>query len=183
MSVHLQQQLDNFISATQALSDKHGQPLLIEYDSDWPSACYQGRADNGEKVPWKPVRQSGGNSFSNVESALEITLNPQFCEFFTRYYSDNLCANAPQGNCELLQVWNDDDFERLQQNIIGHVLMKRRLKQQPTLFFALTDEEDTILSVLNETGEVVVEKVGKPAGESIAPSLASFLETLTPQLP
>lgn len=183
MSVHLHQQLDNFINATLSLSEEKHQPLVIEYDSDWPSACYQSSAKDGEIVNWKPVRQSKSNGFGNVESALDMSLDPQFCAFFCRYYSDNLLASAPQGSCELLQVWNDEDFERLQQNIIGHVLMKRRLKQQPTLFFALTDEEDTILSVLNNTGEVVVERVGKPAGEVIAPSLASFIELLTPQLP
>lgn len=183
MSVHLQQQLDLFVTSTLALSEEEGQPLRIEYDSNWPSDCYQGTADNGKMVEWKPAKQAGTNSFRNVEQALDITLNPQYCAFFTRYYSHNLLAMAPQGSCELLQVWNDHDFQRLQENVIGHVLMKRRLKQQPTLFFALTDEEDTILSIRNDTGEVMVEQVGKSPVDVVSPSLASFIETLTPQLP
>ena len=183
MSVHLQQQLDIFVTSTLALSEKERQPLRIEYDGTWPSDCYQETADDGKMVQWKPVKQPGNNSFSNVEEALQVTLDPQYCAFFTRYYSHNLLAMAPQGSCELLQVWNDHDFQRLQENVIGHVLMKRRLKQQPTLFFALTDDEDTILSVSNDTGEVMVEQVGKPPSDVVAPSLASFIETLTPQLP
>ncbi len=50
------------------------------------------------------------------------------------------------------------DFERLQQNLIGHILMKQKLKQAITLFFAVTDEDDIILSVNNNTGEVWAEK-------------------------
>ncbi|GGW73034.1 SecY-interacting protein [Alteromonas halophila] len=183
MSAYLEQQLDSFITSTLALSENERQPLRIEYDSTWPSPCYQQTRDDGKMVEWKPVKQTEHNSFANVEEALEVNIDRQYADFFTRYYSHNLLATAPQGSCELLQVWNQDDFQRLQQNIIGHVLMKRRLKQQATLFFALTDEEDTILSVLNDTGEVVVERVGKPPSDIIAPSLASFLEILTPQLP
>jgi len=60
-------------------------------------------------------------------------------------------------------------------------LMKKRLKQAPTLFFALTDEDDFVLSVLNETGEVVLEQVGRPPKEIISPSLGDFIATLSPR--
>jgi SecY interacting protein Syd len=89
-------------------------------------------------------------------------------------------AKAAQGACELLQVWNEEDFERLQQNLIGHLLMKQRLKQSPSLFFGLTDEEDFILTVINDTGEVALEQVGKPAQEILAPTLAHFIAQLSP---
>ena len=79
-----------------------------------------------------------------------------------------------------MQIWNDDDAERLQQNLIGHVLMKRQLKQPETLFFALTDEEDFIVSVDNASGQVVLEQVGKPAQQVLAQDLAEFLATLQP---
>ena len=62
-------------------------------------------------------------------------------------------------------------------------MMKRRLRQPVTLFFALTDDENFILSVDNETGEVVLEPVGKPATQVIASSLAAFIEGLTPIAP
>ena len=75
---------------------------------------------------------------------------------------------------------SEEDFERLQQNLIGHLLMKQRLKQPPTLFFGLTDEDDFILSVDNASGEVVLEQVGKLPTRCLAPDLATFVDGLTP---
>ena len=60
--------------------------------------------------------------------------------------------------------------------------MKQRLGQAPTLFFGLTDEEDFILTVVNESGEVALEQVGKEPSQILAPSLAAFLERLTPTM-
>ena len=171
-------ELDQFVARYISM---HEDALLTTYDANWPSECYAERKEDGENVHWKPVIQNDGNVFTNVEAALNITLNKAYCDFFTRYYSHNLPAIAPRGNCELLQAWNKDDFERLQQNTIGHLMMKARLKQAPTLFFAVTDEEDFILSVLNSTGEVVLEQVGQPPKEVIAPDLPTFIAGLAPR--
>ena len=190
MTLTITEQLDNFVSSYVEL----GEPdkLVIPYDEEWPSECYvenesgmarnHGNSKERGMVAWRPVRQTETLSFSNVEDAMSLTLDPQYCVFFTRYFSDSLKATAPQGECELLQVWNKDDFERLQQNLIGHLLMKQRLNQAPTLFFGLTDEEDFILTVVNETGEVALEQVGKPAQKILAPSLAHFIADLSPRL-
>ncbi|MCU7554913.1 SecY-interacting protein [Alteromonas sp. ASW11-19] len=172
--------LQDFVARYQSAAQQAGQPLSTEYDSAWPSPCYQGSGAEGEQVRWQPTPQAGNLSFHNVEEALSISLNPQYCEFFTSFYSDNLTAKAEQGACELLQVWNEQDFERLQQNLIGHLLMKQRLKQAPTLFFAVTDEEDFILTVDNASGAVMLEQVGKPPQQQVADDLASFIRTLEP---
>ncbi|MCW8091682.1 SecY-interacting protein [Alteromonas sp. ASW11-130] len=178
MSDGIKRQLDRLIEDTILISQQQEQPLTIEFDPQWRSACYLQEAAEGELVSWQPVRQQGECNFSQLEKALDLELNPQFCDYFTRYFSNNLLAQAPEGYCELLQVWNGDDFERLQENLIGHVLMKRRLKQPVTLFFALTDEEDFMLSVENHSGNVVLEPVGKPASRVIAPSLSAFIASL-----
>lgn len=181
MALSIHNQLDQFVSDFISLHQTGDKELLTEYDSQWLSPCYLASANEGDLVRWLPCRQRDNHSFDNVETALNISLNPEYCEFFTRYYSNNLPAVAKQGQCELLQVWNSDDFERLQQNLIGHLLMKQRLKQTPTLFFALTNEEDFILSVQNDTGEVVLEQVGRPPQEIIAPNLSAFIASLNPQ--
>jgi SecY interacting protein Syd len=80
----------------------------------------------------------------------------------------------------LLFAWNKDDFERLQENLIGHILMKRRLKQEETVFFAVTDEEDMIISVDNASGSVWVERVGCKPHKQLSDSLAQFISQLTP---
>ena len=178
MALTISAQLDKFVSSYV----EQAEGLKIAFDSEWPSPCYETTAQDGELVRWSPTLQSPVQSFSNVEEALSLKLNPDYCEYFTRYYSDNLKANAPQGRCELLQVFNFEDFERLQQNLIGHLLMKQRLRQAPTLFFGLTDEEDFILTVVNESGKVALEQVGKEPSQILAPSLAVFIEQLTPAI-
>jgi SecY interacting protein Syd len=197
MGLTISEQIDKFVSSYVDAAGESG--LKVVYEANWSSPCLEQTAtigasapSEGEMVSWAPRMQSRTqdemhkgiqerqNSFSNVESAMSLSLHPDFCEFFTRYYSANFTATAEQGQCELLQVWNDEDFEGLQQNLIGHLLMKQRLKQTPTLFFGLTDEEDFILSIVNDTGEVALEQVGKEPQQIVAPNLAAFLASLTP---
>ena len=178
MALTISEQLTKFVSSY--VEEAKSEGLKIVFDSDWPSPCYQEAAEDGDFVRWKPTLQTPKLSFDNVEEAMSLKLHPDYCSYFTVYYSDNLKAKAPQGNCELLQVFNHEDFERLQQNLIGHLLMKQRLKQAPTLFFGLTDEEDFILTVVNDSGEVALEQVGREPTQILAPSLAEFLAQLTP---
>lgn len=182
MENNIQDSLDAFIRRYLAAHDDAQKTLKIEYDASWPSPCYQSEAQEGEWVNWRPVKQSSPLSFQNIEDALSLKLDKQYCEFFSRYWSEPLNAKAEDGLCQLLQVWNQDDAERLQENIIGHVLMKQRLKQTPTLFFGLTDAEDVILCVNNDTGEVVVEHVGKEPSRVLAKDLSTFLSGLTPAI-
>jgi SecY interacting protein Syd len=66
--------------------------------------------------------------------------------------------------------------------LVGHILMKRRLKQPETLFIALTDEDDFILTVDNASGEVVLEQVGLLPKEVVAPNLEVFIQSLQPSV-
>ena len=137
------------------------------------------------EVYWRPVDIERGHklNFDNVETALEMTLHPDIKTYFTTLYSENLDATCEEGNLSLLFAWNKDDFQRLQENLIGHILMKQRLKQAETVFVAVTDEEDMIISVENDTGTVWVERVGCKPHKKLADSLAQFINTLTPIMP
>lgn len=180
MNQEVSDALDGFVHKLlqQAQIDKT--PLFIEYDPQWPSACYLQQVNVGENVAWQPVRQTDDVDWTDFESALDFSLHPSIKDYFKCYWSDNLQAKHALGRLELIQVWNEADFERLQQNLIGHVLMKRRLKQKETLFFALTDQEDEILSIDNTTGEVVLEQVGLEPKKVIAANLASFILAIDP---
>lgn len=171
--------LDNFIE-TYRNTALQNDALQIDYDSEWHSECVQNPPENGQVAQWRPILQGTVNTFAAMAEALELSIPIEFELLFTRYWSEHLDATAEQGDLTLLQVWNQDDFERLQQNLIGHVLMKRRLKQPETLFFAVTDQEDFIISLEHHSGHVVVEQVGKKPHIKLADSLLAFIQTLKP---
>ena len=168
-----------YLSSYQA---KYQHLPLIEKDEKWPSPCLSGDYDGNHQY-WQPSEIRVSISFDNVEEALEITIHADFKTYFTTLYSDTLDANCIEGALSLLFAWSEDDFQRLQENLIGHVLMKQKLKQPLTLFFALTDDDNIILSLNNDNGEVWVEKVGCEAHKKVADSLTSFMNMLTPRIP
>lgn len=195
-----EESFDSLIKEYISASNSENQGLLTHFESDWPSPCIEEFNDDYDSltqdqvVDWQPVSRaqlakqsidshsnSLGINLNNLESGLELILPKQVHALFCRYFSHDINASAPQGDLTLLQAWNEEDFDRLQKNLIAHVLMKRRLKQADTVFFALTDKEDMLLSVLVETGEVVLEVVGKEPHEVVSPDLTSFMQTLKPR--
>lgn len=179
MSKTIEQALDAFICRFLQHFENQNTPLQTEYDEAWPSPAIQKRVSD-DLCEWHPVLQAADNSLAQLEKGLDIKVSPQLQSYYCRYWSDNIDSQTDRGGLQLLFVWNQDDFIRLQENLIAHVLMKRKLRQRDTLFFAVTDEDDWILSVLNDTGEVVLERVGQEPQEVLAPDLASFLDTLNP---
>lgn len=171
----LQQNWQEFVSRWRELNN-----LSIEPDSEWPSPCEYEQDGNWFWRPVKQEEQGENNDFSNVESAIGYPLDSQYTSFFCQFYSDNLDAEHDNGPLQYLQAWSKQDFERLQQNLIGHLLMKQRLKQTPTLFFALTDEEDLNIVVDNVSGSVCLEYVGQEPHKTIAKDLATFISQTRP---
>ncbi|TPH12549.1 SecY-interacting protein [Litorilituus lipolyticus] len=160
---------------------------IIERDEAWISPCEKPK--NEEENYWQPTALTdfllpetiaAELNFENVESALELSLHPDIKTYFSTMFSEALEAHCADGELSLLFAWNMDDFVRLQENIIGHVLMKKRLKQPVTIFFAVTDEEDIIISLNNETGEIWAERVGCLPHKKLSDDLVSFLEQLSP---
>ncbi|WP_158770878.1 SecY-interacting protein [Paraglaciecola sp. L1A13] len=185
MPLTVNQALDEFIQRFIRFSKTHPEVTTMEYDADWPSVCYRTGTDetSGNLISWEPVLRDQITDFSELSAALELTLHPDVAMFYTRYWSDNIFAQHPSGPLQILQAWNEDDLSRLQQNIIGHILMKRRLRQPETIFIALTDQEDFILSVDNQTGAVMLEQVGLQPKEQVSSNLATFLSEIEPTLP
>ncbi|TRX57068.1 SecY-interacting protein [Thalassomonas sp. M1454] len=176
LSNSIEQLLQQFIDTVQATK---GALPEVEQDSEWISPCEQGQINAEGIIAWQPVAVDDELGFENVEKAIGYTIHNDIKTFFTSFYSDVIPAKCEHGELELLFTWNKDDFERLQQNIIGHLLMKQRLKQEPTLFFAVTDEDDINLVIKNDSGEVWVEPVGCEPKTLIAASLQEFIGTLS----
>lgn len=167
---------DSFVEKYQS---DHQQLPSVERDNDWLSPCEQDQL-NEQDVYWKPVKIDVELSFDNVEKALGLTIHQDIQDYFTCVYSESIDAECEEGKLSLLFPWNKDDFERLQQNLIGHIMMKQKLKQNITLFFAVTDEDDMIISIDNENGEIWVEQVGCVPHKKLADNLVEFISSLTP---
>lgn len=172
----------DFVNRWHDWQNSQQHPLMTWADPASPSPCQIGRI-KAEQVQWQPVKQTQPANFANIEQALELELHADIKTFYQLYFGAGLSAEHPRGKLMLLMVWNDDDVKRLQENIIGHIIMKRRLKQRETVFFATTEDDDILLSVLNSTGEVYLEHVGQEVTEKLADNLAQFLSQLTPCSP
>ena len=59
--------------------------------------------------------------------------------------------------------------------MIGHLMMKKKLKQQPTWFIGVLGDGDEMLTVDNETGSVWIEIPGDKPKQKLADSLAEFI--------
>jgi len=147
-------------------------------DPELASPCQYGDVTTDQQVRWWPVFRGDAQDFSNLEHGLEFSLHPDLQAFYGYSFGGGLKVKHQRGDAELLMVWHQEDFNRLQQNIIAHILMKRRLKQRETVFFAVTDDDDIMLSVLNATGAVYLEHAGCEVKEQLAGSLAEFLQQL-----
>lgn len=154
------------------------------YPQGQRSLCIQGEfnADLDQTVSWQPVKRQVEGSFANVEHALELTLWPEINRFYGQYFSAPLLFDSKWGSGELLQVWNEDDFTCLQQNLIGHLMMKKKLKQPATWFIGLLDEGDKMLTINNSDGSVWIEIPGELPSQQLSASLAAFIESLSPRI-
>ncbi len=187
MSNPLVETFDSFVNAYIDLAGDADRKLLTDYDADWFSPCLLlSEAQlvdvaDGAPTTWRPLLQPDTSHLRDLAKALDIEIHPQLETLFCRYYSHDLPASTDRGDLDILQAWNQDDFERLQKNLISHVLMKRRLKQPDTLFFATTDQEDFIISIDVASGKVMLEQVGKVPEEVLADNLDNFMRSLRPR--
>ncbi|QZX96420.1 SecY-interacting protein [Pantoea alfalfae] len=143
-----------------------------------PSPC--ALEDRDQRVIWQPQPFSLPPTLDAVERAVDIQLQPPMTDFYTTQFAGDMQARFGENQLTLLQVWSEEDFLRLQENLIGHLVMQRRLKQSPTLFIATTDSEEEIISLSNLSGEVILEQPGRKQRVVLAENLEIFLKLLQP---
>lgn len=135
--------------------------------------------NDDDKVFWLPQPfDPDEDSLVRVENAMDISIHPDVHQFYTYQYAGDMSAVFNDTEISLVQVWNHDDFIRLQENLIGHLFTQRRLKLSPTLFLATLDSELEMISVCNISGEVILEYFGSKKRDILAPSLSHFLNQL-----
>lgn len=172
--------LDDFIEQYQ----QQVSPLLTEYVAEWESPIYQHPEDD-DWVHWRAQKQQPELNFSDLEAALELTFHPSIKDFYGRWFAGDLRVIHQQAEAShavsLLQVQGPEDGRRLLENITGHILMKRQLKQRATIFIGMAEEtDDLLISIDNESGQVGLEWLGKDHHQVLANSLDEFLSQCTP---
>jgi len=180
MASDVEAALDKFVSQLIRLQPE---APTLPFNSEWPSDCYESSASDGQPVRWRPTRQTlKTDLFERIENALDEKVHPDIADYYSRYWSDPLPANCVEGDLSLIQVWNEEDMERLRGNLIGHALSKRQQKRPLTFFFACAEPDDNyFISVDNFSGEVLLELPGKPPIRKLANNLAEFIGSLTPR--
>ena len=158
-----------------------GHGCSIAHDPEWVSPCEkQQSAAPGQNVAWQMVNQQG-TSFDGLEIALQTEIHHSIKTYYTSVWFPNLGATYHEDELELLGVWNKQEFELLQANLIGHALQQRYAKLPLTFFFALPlPDSEYCLAVENQTGSVVLEHVGKGVERTLEKSLGHFLDQLHP---
>ncbi|MEQ8486636.1 MAG: SecY-interacting protein Syd [Pseudomonadales bacterium] len=172
--------LDRFVQ-------RHGQrfpSLHAPFDPEWRSPCELDTVTQPppRQVRWRPLRRPVPiDPFAGLARALEMPIHPDAKAFWGRYWSGNLEAEAADGHVSLLQLWNEDDADRLVENLIGHALAKRRARSPFTVFFACTEpDSELFLSIDNDSGQIMLEAPGSKPLRTVAPTLAGFLDALEP---
>ena len=166
---------------------KSHEHLLTFYDAEWSSPCEIGQpcaktSDNLDLIAWQPVKRNPiQQDFEGLENALGHPIHPDIKTHYGQYWSAGLEAEAPEGHVSLLYLWNQEDRDRLIENLIGHVVACRNNKTPFSVFFACTEpDSDYFLTVENTSGVIQLEQPGKPPIKEVCGSLAEFYSRLVP---
>lgn len=149
------------------------------FDKEWLSPCNIGQ-EKDEEISWQAIKRKDSPDLSNIEAALDLKLHPSICEFFCTAYAYSIPCLFTHHPIELIQVCNEDDFKMLQENMIAHFMMQKRLGKPASMFIASCSDEMQIISIINETGQVQLETLGKGQEQILAENVAEFLKQLQP---
>jgi SecY interacting protein Syd len=138
------------------------------------------RYDPKNSALWKCWTRPQPVDLHNIAAALECSFHPDIHAYYGNGFAGQVSASFKGLTVTLVQPWNEDDFERLQENLVAHVMMLQRLKLPITLFLATVPNELQVISLDNESGAVVLEQLGQPKRWVLADSLPDFLQRLSP---
>lgn len=145
-----------------------------------PSPCIVTTDDDA--VYWQPQPFTQAQNLNGIERAMDIVVQQPLAAYYTTQFAGDMPARFGSTALTLLQAWSPDDFDRVQENLIGHLVTQKRLKLSPTLFIATLDSELDVISVCNLSGEVIIETLGTRKRTTLSDSLATFLTQLEPLL-
>lgn len=171
--------LERLFARWQQQGESRGSLPLCEVEEAWRSPCELGEPHAG-MVAWRPLAREDQEDFTALEGALELTLHPAAKAFYGHWFSRPLTLWYKGMTLSLIQPWNAQDMDLLKENLIGHLLMLRKLKRTPTLFLAGCRDEMGLISLDNESGAVLFERLDSGRRTQLSPDLATFLDRLVP---
>jgi len=135
----------------------------------------------GQVQYWNYVPRPEPQNLHAIAEALDCPFHADIDDYYGYGFGGEMKASFRGLAVSLVQPWNEDDFVHLQENLVAHVLMLRRLKLPVTLFLGTVCHNDLrVISLDNATGAVILEQLGKQQRWILAPSLAEFLHQLSP---
>lgn len=103
-----------------AWQEKHGSWPLSEELYGVPSPCII--SSTRDAVYWQPQPFEGEENVNAVERAFDIMVQPALHAFYTTQFAGDMPAQFADEKLTLLQTWSQDDFRRVQENLIGHLV-------------------------------------------------------------
>jgi SecY interacting protein Syd len=163
----------------------------VNFEPPWPSPCNvtndehleceKNDEDQSDLSYWKPTSRINLDIFDELEKALELSFRDDFKQFYGSFWSNGICVEREDINFSLIQIWNEEDQEKLKENILGHAFAKLKSKQPLTYFIGCTFGDD-VICIDHESGAIILEKPGRKTHKVLAPSLEVFLLSLSPTL-
>ncbi|MFE8730221.1 SecY-interacting protein Syd, partial [Aeromonas hydrophila] len=99
-----------------------------QWESEWRSPCQLGEPVDGQ-ISWRPHLRSEPGDFTAMNEALELQLHPAATTLFGHWFSRPVPCLFKGLRLELILPWNEADLDLLKENLIGHLLMLRKLKR------------------------------------------------------
>ncbi|MFC0179408.1 SecY-interacting protein [Thorsellia kenyensis] len=142
------------------------------------SPCIQTNIDN-EKTTWLPKIHEQLIPLAGVEKGMEMLIHQDIHTFYGIQFSADIAVLYKDIAINLIQVWNEEDHIRLQENIICHLVAQRKAKRMPSVFIGSIDDEDKIIACCNMTGRVFLESLTNGSRVYLSETIPDFLSTLT----
>ncbi|MFP1557315.1 SecY-interacting protein [Escherichia coli] len=145
-----------------------------------PSPCIISTTEDA--VYWQPQPFTGEQNVNAVERAFDIVIQPTIHTFYTTQFAGDMHAQFGDIKPTLLQTWSEDDFRRVQENLIGHLVTQKRLETAAHAIYRDAGRRvKEVISARVPLGEVCKETLGTRKRTHLASNLAD-LNQLKPLL-